>query len=116
MCLALISLCSGMCWGAEKQVPSDSILQTTWKSLFSVLIPQMCFPRPDRAFREPPELLLRRGFSTPSSLRHCHPVQLRTWCSVWFFEGICHVGVIRRTAKARFALQGSKGARCLCPG
>lgn len=101
-----------MRWGAAKQVPSDNILQTTWKSLFNMLIPQMIvFPMArqsfQRATRVPAEVWVLR----PSFTRMLPPSSAVHLVSVWFFLGICRFGVIRclKPAKAGFAWQSSPG-------
>lgn len=127
MFLALISLCNGTCWGAEKQVPSDSTLQTTcrhgwmWKSLSNMPIPQMtAFPTARQSFQ--------RATSVTAEAWILHPFYTGiTWtflpksalCLMFcvFFVGTCRFGVIRCSVEAGFALQSSPmqhGGRCPC--
>lgn len=126
MFLALISLCNGTCWGAEKQVPSDSISQTTcrhgwmWKSLSNVPIPQMiAFPMARQSFQRATsvtaEVWILHPFYTDITWTFLPKSALHLICV--FFVGTCRFGVIRCSVEAGFALQSSPmqhGGRCPC--
>lgn len=81
LCLALTSLCSGTCWGAEEASVLTQHLADMWMWQIHVytLIPQLeVFPMAKQSFQsEPPLLLLTK-------LRHYHPNQLSTPCGVVF--------------------------------
>lgn len=111
MYLALISLCNGTCWDAEKQVPLDNISQVTWKSLFNMPIPQMIvFPMARQSLQRATSVTAEAWIFRPfysGITQTLLPVSALHLLFCVFFVGTCHFGVIGGTAKAAIALQSS---------